>query len=254
LTPPPEPGRECVLSPNQAPLSPGTWGRDESQAEELLDHFRRVEPRLDPRNPAIPNLDTVKTAEAEPPAGRRHARWLVRARIRRGDRPGDHAPAAVLRDADRMSDRHAEVRECSHHGLDESTDCVTAHGWRMQHPQVVPVDVLSEEGRESIEVARIPCVQNGVNDTPRLRRATHWAPQGLMCNGSEPLSGERSAPQRRASNRQPHNTCITSVALNQPVPAECARPLQARVRVPDYASLVATAQKNPPKRLEPDTI
>jgi hypothetical protein len=77
-------------------------------------------------------------------------------KVRRGDTPYNRAPAAIGRTAYRGLDLVGEVGERLEDGFGKSPHGCPPAGRRLGHGRIIPLDVMSQESDEFIEISRVP--------------------------------------------------------------------------------------------------
>jgi hypothetical protein len=135
----------------------------------LLCRDNEIEKGEDSRDLLSAKVDDVDPAEVGTTTGGSKTLRRKNAGVSGGDAPVNDAPTTVRSDAERRLDDVVEVREGGKNRECESPDGVAAASRRMEHAEVVPLNVRTEHGHEAVYIAVVPGREKGVGNGDWIR-------------------------------------------------------------------------------------
>ena len=167
--------------------------RSECEARELLCRGNDVEQGPNAANLFASKINDVNAGEGGAAPGRSEPRRSKNTSVSGGDPPRNNAPTPVGSGAKRRLDCVLEIGEGRENSVCKLLDGIAAPGGRMKHAEVVPLNVGSQHGDKTADVAVVPGREEGVhrcdrigchevdsNGTPYAGAAVVWYPASLV--------------------------------------------------------------------------
>ena len=147
-----------ALNRDSESASPRAWHRPQLHPQELLRSREYIEGGQDSSDLAITNIQNIHSLNIRSAASGSVPGRLEGMKVRRRDTPYNRAPTTIGGAAYRGLNIVCEVGECPEDGFSESSHSCAPANRRLWHGRIIPLDVMSQESDEIIEIPGVPCI------------------------------------------------------------------------------------------------